>query len=400
MQPFGVGARTVVRVERVSFRARSRKDSGLRQLISSTLSLSLFAAPCAIGGTALLTPDNANLFIVSVNPATGALTQFTTKPQGRWLELSNTIDSSTVGVLRHAMQIGSEVWVTDQLSNAIYRYSAQQEKPRFLGTLTSVINPRGMGVVNDNVWVASGGVGTAGGIARLDPAGNLIGTFDAQDPFAVFALDPDSVLTSNIQQNRLDRFQSTGSIGASSGVWSGSSLIDFPMQIGRWNEGGQDRIVTVGFSGDNPGLYVYDAATGAFVKRLSTIIILPDVTLINPRGFAPMTNGELLWTGSQGVFALSTTAWTSRVVYTGENFACGYVGAIDFAKYCAGDINNDRFVDDADFSLFVVAYNELLCPTLESGYPAGCPSDLNGDGFVDDQDFSIFATAYNELLCP
>jgi hypothetical protein len=32
--------------------------------------------------------------------------------------------------------------------------------------------------------------------------------------------------------------------------------------------------------------------------------------------------------------------------------------------------------------------------------PAGCPGDLNADGFVDDADFTRFVIAYNELVCP
>ncbi len=65
---------------------------------------------------------------------------------------------------------------------------------------------------------------------------------------------------------------------------------------------------------------------------------------------------------------------------------------------CLQDLNNDELVDDADFSLFVVAYNLLDCadPTM----PAGCPADFNNDGFVDDADFVVFVVGYNALLCP
>jgi len=65
---------------------------------------------------------------------------------------------------------------------------------------------------------------------------------------------------------------------------------------------------------------------------------------------------------------------------------------------CVGDLNNDGFVDDADFVLFAAAYDLLDCtdPTM----PPGCPADLNNDGFVDDLDFVLFVAAYNELLCP
>lgn len=64
---------------------------------------------------------------------------------------------------------------------------------------------------------------------------------------------------------------------------------------------------------------------------------------------------------------------------------------------CVGDLNKDGVVDDADFSLFAVAYDILDCN--EPAMPAGCPADLNGDGLVDDADFSEFVVAYDALVC-
>ncbi len=64
---------------------------------------------------------------------------------------------------------------------------------------------------------------------------------------------------------------------------------------------------------------------------------------------------------------------------------------------CPGDLNGDGLVDDADFSIFVVAYDVLDCAVAEM--PLGCPSDLNRDGLVDDGDFSVFVGAYDALLC-
>ncbi|MBX3388555.1 MAG: hypothetical protein KF691_03775 [Phycisphaeraceae bacterium] len=65
---------------------------------------------------------------------------------------------------------------------------------------------------------------------------------------------------------------------------------------------------------------------------------------------------------------------------------------------CAGDLNHDGFVDDADFSFFVAAYDILDC--ADPAMPPNCPSDLNGDGLVDDADFTVFVASYNELICP
>lgn len=65
---------------------------------------------------------------------------------------------------------------------------------------------------------------------------------------------------------------------------------------------------------------------------------------------------------------------------------------------CVGDLNNDSFVDDSDFVLFVSAYNVLDC--ADPAMPPGCPADFTRDGFVDDSDFVLFVSAYNELVCP
>lgn len=65
---------------------------------------------------------------------------------------------------------------------------------------------------------------------------------------------------------------------------------------------------------------------------------------------------------------------------------------------CPGDLNADGYVDDADFTIFAVAYNTLDC--ADPAMLPGCPADLNSDGVVDDTDFTIFAPAYDALLCP
>ncbi len=78
---------------------------------------------------------------------------------------------------------------------------------------------------------------------------------------------------------------------------------------------------------------------------------------------------------------------------------CGTVTSSPAAvRFCAADLSCDGFVDDSDFSMFVVAYNLLVCDDPEM--PPGCPADLNRDGVVDDADFSLFVVAYNALLCP
>ncbi|MBL8887448.1 MAG: LamG domain-containing protein [Phycisphaerales bacterium] len=64
---------------------------------------------------------------------------------------------------------------------------------------------------------------------------------------------------------------------------------------------------------------------------------------------------------------------------------------------CPPDLTCDNVVDDADFVVFVAAYNVLDC--ADPAMAAGCPADLNGDGLLDDSDFVEFVAAYNALGC-
>ncbi|MBS0190225.1 MAG: hypothetical protein U0573_04870 [Phycisphaerales bacterium] len=99
--------------------------------------------------------------------------------------------------------------------------------------------------------------------------------------------------------------------------------------------------------------------------------------------------------------------FSSRIEKFSENFG-GSTAIVGFDRVttaslftllaCTGDLNKDGFVDDADFSIFVNAYNTLDC--ADPIMPAGCPADFNRDGVVDDTDFVLFVGPYNDLLCP
>jgi hypothetical protein len=82
--------------------------------------------------------------------------------------------------------------------------------------------------------------------------------------------------------------------------------------------------------------------------------------------------------------------------------SCGSVtslpAVVTIEAACPSDFNNDGLVDDADFSIFAVAYDVLDC--ADPAMPSGCPADLNGDGLVNDDDFQSFIVSYNAVLCP
>ncbi len=106
---------------------------------------------------------------------------------------------------------------------------------------------------------------------------------------------------------------------------------------------------------------------------------------------------------SNADFSHTLTLATDRPVfdlppgYTANSAQAGIVNNF-FVKPCPGDLNGDRQVDDADFSIFVVGYNILDC--ADPAMAPGCPADLDHNAVVDDADFSTFVVAYDALVCP
>lgn len=77
------------------------------------------------------------------------------------------------------------------------------------------------------------------------------------------------------------------------------------------------------------------------------------------------------------------------------NQCAGYgIGSIEVDIQCPGDLNFDTYVDDADFLLFLPAYDALLVPEADKR------CDWNGDRLVDDADFLLFLPYYDQLICP
>lgn len=81
--------------------------------------------------------------------------------------------------------------------------------------------------------------------------------------------------------------------------------------------------------------------------------------------------------------------------FSAGNDCGGYgIGSIQVGIQCPGDLNGDSYVDDADFLLFLPAYDALLVPEADRR------CDWNGDRLVDDQDFVLFLPYYDQLICP
>lgn len=150
----------------------------------------------------------------------------------------------------------------------------------------------------------------------------------------------------------------------------------------------------VALQGANITLYYNTASPPLDIWHTTTVeLSAPGWRVNNYASGAPATTQQLqeVLTDLRGLFIL--TEWNTGADNTDFDNVRWSGGAS-----CPGDLNSDQQVDDADFVIFLSAYNILDC--ADPAMPSGCPADLNSDNTVDDSDFVLFVAAYNELVCP
>lgn len=139
----------------------------------------------------------------------------------------------------------------------------------------------------------------------------------------------------------------------------------------------------------------------------STALFVTDGTtlrrIVGPGDQLPIENGTMVpvginfggttgWQILSGVIDINDSGQVAFAALMGNDSVGVYVAT---PVSCPADLNEDGFVDDADFVIFAGAYDQFTCPSTPV-----CPADLNGDGFVDDTDFVSFAAAYDQFVCP
>lgn len=143
---------------------------------------------------------------------------------------------------------------------------------------------------------------------------------------------------------------------------------------------------------DSGSLFVLGNGSGSVsLKRGSTQIFSYTSVIANASGL--LQPGQYTLSGR----VQANSNWNSGGGTSSANLSFQFA-LTEPVETCPGDFNGDSAVDDADFSIFAVAYNILDCS--DSTMASGCPADLNSDGFVDDADFSRFVVAYNDFTCP
>ena len=208
----------------------------------------------------------------------------------------------------HAMQVGSEIWVSEQVGDRISRWSLNGT---FLGaigggTTGGLDNVRGMALIGGTVYVTNGGTanGAMIGVATYSTSGTPTGGFStvglAPSPFGILAHQGGILVSSSSANDDIHRFSLTGT---SLGTFHNSASLAFVQQMAFSADG---LVMAAGFSSNNVGFL--DPNTGALVRSF---------TASGARGVYQLGNGNVLWTSGAGTFVYDPAAGTSTQVYAG-----------------------------------------------------------------------------------
>ena len=270
----------------------------------------LSASSTLAGGTNLLTFDSTADIGILLDPFDGSVVN------SNYLDIQAAADAvGYTGSLTplEGISVGSEVWVSDQLADRIWRFDAATGN--FVGDITGnpagpdglLNNIRGIEVVGNTVYAALGSDSSAfdRGIARIDATtGQVIDSFNGRaladtSYFDVFDYNG-QLYVPNIDTGN-DGIEIYDYDGTFQGVWvssDGTTSFDFLEQLA---EDANGDLLAAGFS---PPSGVYSISADGTVNG---IVAALDA---GPRGVAQLGNGEILWTNGSFIATDSTTILT------------------------------------------------------------------------------------------
>lgn len=197
------------------------------------------------------------------------------------------------GTPKHALQVGNEIWVSDQLRDNIQRFDLTGAH---LGTIgvDGLDNIKGMEVVGNQVWVTNAGSNNnapGNSIVFIDIATQSISGSVATNGSLFDLMNFNGqVLGSNITTENLELYDLNGNYVGDFHVSDGVSSIDFPQQLALRANG---NVLAAGFSPPS-GVFEFDP----FGNSLG-IVAGQD---LGTRGVIELGNGSIMWTNGGGFF--------------------------------------------------------------------------------------------------
>lgn len=270
--------------------------------MSRLLSVALIGAASLVPGVAsaqfLMMPDSTNNRVVLFDAFNGSV-------------INNSYFSlapSTTPI--HAMQVGGEIWISEQIGDRVSRYDLVGNLLGSIGggATGGLDNVRGMGISGGTVYVTNGGAGNgspgANSVVTFNTAGANTGSFQTTglvpSPFGVLVHQGGLLISGSSSNDDIHRFTLAG---ASLGTFHNSTSLNFTEQMVHATNGD---VLAAGFSTNN--IVRLDPNSGAILNTFAAS---------GARGVWQLGNGNIMWTSGAGAFVFDTVTGGSTQVYTG-----------------------------------------------------------------------------------
>lgn len=236
--------------------------------------------------------DSTNNRMVLFDPTNGSV-------------VNNNFFALQGGTTVHAMQVGNEIWVSEQIGDRISRWDFEGGS---LGAITGGLdNIRGMGLIGNTVYVTNAGTNNGAPGASLvmfNTQGSNIGSFGtaglAPSPFGILAYQGGMLVSSSSANNDIHHFDLEG---ASIGAFHNSTGLNFAQQMAYASNGD---VLVAGFSSSN--IARLDSESGDIISSF---------TASGARGVYQLGNGNIMWTNSAGAHIFDVNTGGSTLVYAG-----------------------------------------------------------------------------------
>jgi hypothetical protein len=275
----------------------------MNKIIKSLLGLGLAASLAQAGAQqVLLAVDTQANRILQLSPQTGAVIN------GSFITDANSAVTYDFQTLRAAIQVGNQIWVSDQSPsiNAIYRFDLSGAYVGKIGGNVAgggLSNVRGMRVIGDTVYVVNAGTANSApgpALIRFDFNGNNLGSFATgvsaavgQSPWDVVPYNG-RLLVSDGTSRGLQQYNLDGSYF---GAFTATQINNIPQQMFVRANGN----VLMSAQGSTPtgSFGLYELGTDGAVLRQWT-----NTPGLGVRGVHELGNGQFLISEAGG---LSTT---------------------------------------------------------------------------------------------
>ncbi len=323
-------------------------------------------------------PASAQLMVVD---SSGDRVCLFDQEDGSVIDLDWLSDAGAVGwafsTPKEAAVVGDEIWVADQLEDAIHRFAADGV---FLSTITEgpggqpLNNIRSLGVTGDTVYVTNADAPLNDAIVIFSSDGTPMSSFAASGAFSLGCFDAEpfngEILVSNADSDALQRYTESGAFLGN--FASGYAYLEQVVVLDDGSVLTANAIDSVGIE----GIYHFNA-DGSVRAYLDTAAINTSAVI---RGANVLNNGGYLVSTSAGVWTYVSGVWTE----INGDINGQYITVLSAGDdACAPDLTDDGNVDTNDFFLFLTYY--------QNQDPR---ADFSAGGGINTNDFFAFLAAY------